>query len=1423
MWYIGYSGAVRQVGHATSSDGASWTKDADPVLSPGGAGAWDNSAIHSLDVIANGSSYEMWYAATSDFDFSAKIGYASSDDGVAWQKLEANPQNLTNNAAAQETSPSWSPDGTQIAYERGGDIWTMNADGSSPALFIDNGGTEQDPAWSPDGATIAFASDVTGNFEIWKADVATATPTQVTFRADNGEGVLIQDVEPTWSPDSAKIAYASSDPWSMPGDYDLFVINADGSNDLWLDNTPGSCRQPAWSPNGNWIAYNEDGNIKVFQPQPGGGAMNHNNLTSDFMATDIDPTWSPDSNRVLFSRDGNLWVLNFNNSEPWNSGPASQFSNASGSQHTEPAWAPDAPQIAFASDETGDSDVWVMGSMANPIITPNEWSWEENGVFSPSVLKDGSTYHMWYAGTNNSDDTRIGHATSTDGKGWNKDGANPVLNTVWHDFNWEDGDVTAPDVLKTTSYQMWYEGCNWDGNVVAIGKASSFNGSTWSRNPDNPVLQEGLQGAIVLASYSYAEGMPERSIVKVNAADGSYVDHFQAPNWEQVGGLATDGVELYGCRVQWGNEIWQINPDDGSWSSIWPGSDKGYWIDGGDALAYKDGDLYYGKSGSIYVINWDSSNIYERYDTGLTGINGLSFVGDVLYMGASVSPGKIYKSALPGTIEKSTIGDYEASIEVVSSSTATSDPVAFSLEKLDEAVDLVVTSPEDGTASDTPEIDITGTVNDPSIDSVQVGIQLPSTMLLDDGMEDGDSVTGDGAFQKQDVPGEGWMPYSDKNLWHLSKQHSFSGEYAWAYNNADGWGFNTPGFANAGAIVSEPFNIGEDCQLNFWTSWDTDSWVDVDQKLIDINIDGQWQPLAYIVDGDWYPDPFGGSRQRIIVPMAWMWKDPWAGTYSGDDPNWNWYEVSIDLGMYAGANDAQVRFRLDTMDDWMNDFEGWYMDDVTVEGAGFKGITAEVIDLAFSASYNLAEGYNEITVSAQSGYIVGPEGRDTETLTVSLDTTGPIITLSNLPESTNHGTVEVSGTVFDLNFDNLVVTINDKPFYTLTEIPDGQEAPEWDFSTQVPLFEGENVIVATGTDAAGLTGSDTISIIRDSTPPTIEELPTVYYLGENTARTGDLLIFQVNAVDLAPEGTDYEPAGVAGVFLGLPGEGDEERFITTDEMPEAITDCWGTTGTYLFPIELPDDAPPGTYSLPIIAVDEAGNEAIGTVTAEIVSSLSAYNIYLMPGWNLISLPLIPDDSDIGNLLGSVRGVESVWYFNATSQSWEVYTPGDAPDSLTTMETGRGYWVFMDENDFEYSAPLAPGLPETPAPIKFSYTGEVLEPAAVPPTYSLEAGWNLIGLHSERVNDVSLYLRPVTVPQQVWASLLQYDNYIKFEMGSGPGPGEEEEEYENKGGEDEGGVEVYLGCFRTLLETDQMEPGKGYWLYLVEPGEVVAQP
>jgi uncharacterized repeat protein (TIGR01451 family) len=92
MWYTGDDGSnPSQVGLATSADGIIWTKEAaNPVLTPGASGAWDAEGVTGPSVIFEGGLYKMWYSGY-DSDGVARIGYATSSDGVAWTKSGDNP------------------------------------------------------------------------------------------------------------------------------------------------------------------------------------------------------------------------------------------------------------------------------------------------------------------------------------------------------------------------------------------------------------------------------------------------------------------------------------------------------------------------------------------------------------------------------------------------------------------------------------------------------------------------------------------------------------------------------------------------------------------------------------------------------------------------------------------------------------------------------------------------------------------------------------------------------------------------------------------------------------------------------------------------------------------------------------------------------------------------------------------------------------------------------------------------------------------------------------------------------------------------------------------------------------------------------------------------------------------------------------
>jgi uncharacterized repeat protein (TIGR01451 family) len=133
-----------------------------------------------------------------------------------------------------------------------------------------------------------------------------------------------------------------------------------------------------------------------------------------------------------------------------------------------------------------------MKAATNPVLSPS-MGWETKGIRAGSVISDDGLFKMWYTGFDSSGDSRIGYATSPDGVNWTKYGSNPVLYTGnWG--SWEDKGVAKPTVFKEGStYHLWYTGN--DGMTLRIGHATSSDGINWTKDPANPVLDIGSPGA----------------------------------------------------------------------------------------------------------------------------------------------------------------------------------------------------------------------------------------------------------------------------------------------------------------------------------------------------------------------------------------------------------------------------------------------------------------------------------------------------------------------------------------------------------------------------------------------------------------------------------------------------------------------------------------------------------------------------------------------------------------------------------------------------------------------------------------------------------------------------------------------------------------------------------------------------------------
>jgi len=164
--------------------------------------------------------------------------YVVNGDGSGLRQLTT--------GAAQEFDPSWSPDGRRIAYRAqrppaAPDIYVMNADGSGQRRLASG----LSPAWSPDGAWIAYGDDQ-GSISVMRPDGSASRRVPGT---EQGE-------YPTWSPDGAKLAFmAGGRAGTSAANYEIYVINLDGTGLKRLTNSPGEDGWPAWSPDGTRIVF----------------------------------------------------------------------------------------------------------------------------------------------------------------------------------------------------------------------------------------------------------------------------------------------------------------------------------------------------------------------------------------------------------------------------------------------------------------------------------------------------------------------------------------------------------------------------------------------------------------------------------------------------------------------------------------------------------------------------------------------------------------------------------------------------------------------------------------------------------------------------------------------------------------------------------------------------------------------------------------------------------------------------------------------------------------------------------------------------------------------------------------------------------------------------------------------------------------
>ena len=212
-------------------------------------------------------------------------------DGTQLRRLTRSPW--------PEFDPSLSPDGRFIAYraEPNGQpqLWIMHADGSGKHPLARDGGF---PTWSPDGSMIAYAPGGGPSGRSYIAIMnADGSGRRRLPHTDYGE-------YPSWSPDGERIAFNSN----LSGEGLMYIVDVDDLSVVDLSKV-GQGHEVAWSPDGRSILFvsqrdRSDNFNDIYAMRPdGSGVRRLTNARAEM------PAWSPDGRYILFSTLGGFGVM----------------------------------------------------------------------------------------------------------------------------------------------------------------------------------------------------------------------------------------------------------------------------------------------------------------------------------------------------------------------------------------------------------------------------------------------------------------------------------------------------------------------------------------------------------------------------------------------------------------------------------------------------------------------------------------------------------------------------------------------------------------------------------------------------------------------------------------------------------------------------------------------------------------------------------------------------------------------------------------------------------------------------------------------------------------------------------------------------------------------------------------------------------
>jgi predicted GH43/DUF377 family glycosyl hydrolase len=479
MWYSGRAGVFGGIGYATSLDGVTWTQFVDgnnvpiPVLDHGLAGAADSFSASDPSVLKDGSTWKMWY--TGDDSSRKRIAYATSQDGMTWAKggkvlapedpgVSANIQFGAFAPTVWQTQSGFSMLLTGRKLVSGDTFATKILESTSTDGLV---WTDPSPALNPSGTNTNFDFSNLNSPDLL-SDPGAATPYKL---------------------------YYSGNTIDATGNFHTRIGLATSSNGSSFNKVTGAAAGGAVLDVGAaGTAFDARQASGVSAVEPGGTGpafvgFYWGNRGSDFKPR-LGEATSPDGTtwtKVAGTGDGGA-VLTLPHGKAFNTGgerdPSVLYDSSTYDLYFTGLDSGGVSSIGFSStpqlaDGTNDPDN-ASWTTATQLLAKSGSGFESAGVSHPSVIKDGSTYVMYFTGTDSSGTGSIGRATSTSAGGPFSAGGSAILAGTPGTFD-ADG-VKDPVVVEVGAgdYRMLYTGVDADG-IERVGYATSTDGSSWTK------------------------------------------------------------------------------------------------------------------------------------------------------------------------------------------------------------------------------------------------------------------------------------------------------------------------------------------------------------------------------------------------------------------------------------------------------------------------------------------------------------------------------------------------------------------------------------------------------------------------------------------------------------------------------------------------------------------------------------------------------------------------------------------------------------------------------------------------------------------------------------------------------------------------------------------------------------------------------